>query len=191
MLEAFSPEDKVETKLHAAARNPEGVQFMGWVKVVCKDASGNIKWIEEGKNIVVNEGIDYIFNNDLAAASNFVGLLGAGTPAAAWTMTEAGGSTGAPSDVNGDREVHAEYSEGTRPAWTVVDSTAQSVTNTASVASFSISGTITVTGAFLTTVSTKNDQTGTLIAAKLFSASRAVESGDTLEVTYAINGSSS
>ena len=54
-----------------------------------------------------------------------------------------------------------------------------------------MTGTITVTGAFVTTVSTKNDQTGTLVAAKLFSSGKAVDNGDTLSVTYTITGSSS
>lgn len=163
----------------------------GWVKAVARYADGTIKWVEEGKNIVVDTGIDYIFNNDLAASSLFIGLLGAGTPASGWTMTQAGASTGAPSDADADREVHAEYSEGTRQAWTVIDSTAKSVTNAASPAVFTFTGTISVTGAFLSTVSTKNNATGTLIAAKNFTSAKAMDSGETLEITYAINGSSS
>ena len=46
-----------------------------------------------------------------------------------------------------------------------------------------------MTGAFITTVNTKNNQTGTLIAAKTFASAKAMDNGDTLQVTYAINGS--
>lgn len=165
--------------------------FEGIVRVVHRDRFGRIKDIEEGKNIVVNEGIDYIFNNDLAAASIYMGLLGAGTPAAGWTMTEAGGSSGALSDTDGDREIHSEYDEAARQDWTVVDSTAQSLTNAASPAVFTFNASISVTGAFLSTVSTKNNQTGTLIAAKLFASAKAMDSGETLTITHSISGSSS
>jgi len=169
----------------------ENLNIAGYCKVVCRGPDGAVKWVEEGKNYVVNEGIDWILTNDTAASATlYIGLLGAGTPAAAWTMTEAGGSAGAPSDLNGDREVHGEYSEATRPAWGQGEPSSQAITN-ATAASFSITGTITVTGAFVSTVSTKNDQTGTLIAAKLFASSKAVDNGDTLDVTYTITGSSS
>lgn len=165
--------------------------FEGIVRVVHRDRFGRIKDIEEGKNIVVNEGINYIFNNDTAAASIYMGLIGAGTPASGWTMTQAGGSSGALSDADGDREIHSEYDEAARQAWTIVDSTAQSLTNTASPAVFTFNGSISVTGAFLSTVNTKNNQTGTLIAAKLFSSAKAMDNGETLTITYAISGSSS
>jgi hypothetical protein len=169
----------------------ERLKAMGWVRAVGRYKDGRIKFVDEGKNLIVNTGLNYILNNDLAAASNFIGLLGAGTPAAGWTMTQAGGSTGAPSDSDGDREIHAEYDESTRPAWTVVDSTAQSVTNTASPAVFTFNASISVTGAFLASVATKNNQTGVLIGAKLFSSAKAMDSGETLTVTYAISLSSS
>ena len=171
--------DSAQAAIRTRRDVDDGLGIRGHVRVVCRGKSGAVKWVEEGDNIVVDTGIDYIFNTDLAAASNFVGLLKAGTPDNTWTMTEAGATANEAED----------YSSGTRPAWTVVDSTAQSVTNAASVASFAINGTVTVTGAFLSTSSAK-DTTGTLIAAKLFAASRAVESGDTLEVTYSISGSS-
>ena len=187
MKTTFSVRDSVEATVVKNTDNGDAIRITGHVRAECYGPDGKLKWMEEGPNVIATTGLDYILNTDLAAASNFVGLLGAGTPVAGWTMTEAGGSTGAVSDTNGDREIHGEYSDGTRPAWTVVDSTAQSVTNAASVATFNINGTATVTGAFLTTVSTKNDQTGTLIAAKLFGASKAVSNGDTLQVTYAID----
>ena len=169
----------------------EELQFTGRWRFEARRADGSVKWIEEGKNIIVDEGIDYIFNNDLAAASLYIGLIGAGTPAASWTMTEAGGSSGAPSDSNGDREIHSEYDEAARQAWTVVDSTAKTVTNTASKATFTFNGSISVTGGFLSTVSTKNNQTGTLVAAKTFTSAKAMDNGETLQVTYEITGSSS
>jgi hypothetical protein len=83
-------------------------------------------------------------------------------------------------------EVHTQYSEGTRPALTLGTVAAGSVSNTASKATFTITGTATVAGAFVTSNSTKNGTTGTLYGATDFSSSRGVESGDSLQVTVTL-----
>ena len=58
-------------------------------------------------------------------------------------------------------------------------------TNSASPATFSINGTTTVGGAFLTSNNTKGGSTGTLFSASDFTGGdRSVVSGDTLTVTY-------
>jgi hypothetical protein len=60
------------------------------------------------------------------------------------------------------------------------------ISNSASVAVFSINGTVTVAGAFLTSNNTKGGTTGILFSASDFQSpgDRAVVSGDTLNVTY-------
>jgi len=60
------------------------------------------------------------------------------------------------------------------------------VTNTASKAVFTINGTTTVGGAFLTSNDTKGGTTGTLFSAADFQSpgDRSVVSGDILNVTY-------
>jgi hypothetical protein len=59
------------------------------------------------------------------------------------------------------------------------------VTNSASVAVFSINSGGTVAGAFLTTSNTKSGTTGTLFSGSDFTGGdRTVVSGDTLNVTY-------
>jgi hypothetical protein len=60
------------------------------------------------------------------------------------------------------------------------------INNSASVAVFSINGTTTVGGAFLTSDDTKSGTSGILFSAADFSSpgDRAVVSGDTLNVTY-------
>lgn len=155
--------------------------FRGHVKIVCRDPDGNIKWMEEGKNIVVNTGIDYILTNDLAAATIYIGLMtGTPSPLATWTMTDAAGVEA------------AGYSAGTRPAWGQGEPSSQAVTNGTAV-SYTMDGTdTTIGGAFLTTDSTKDGTAGTLLAAKAFTGgNKTVGNGDTLEVTYTITGSSS
>jgi hypothetical protein len=81
------------------------------------------------------------------------------------------------------------YSESTRPAATFGAATTADpsvITNSSSVAVFSINGTATVGGAFLTTDNTKGGTTGILFSASDFQSpgDRSVVSGDVLNVTY-------
>lgn len=156
----------------SAGFNAAAVAGGKW-QAVCRGADGRIKWVELWQNIVVNEGLDDLLDAALAGGtpdtSWFVGLKGTGTPAAGDTMAS-----------------HATWSEitpysGDRPAWTAGAVSGQSVDNSGSVASFSINASATVYGAFLT--GDTSGTAGALYAAGDFSASRAVVSGDTLEVT--------
>jgi hypothetical protein len=76
------------------------------------------------------------------------------------------------------------YSQGTRPAFTPGTVSGQSVSNSGSVAAFSINGTATVAGAFLPTDNTKGGTSGTLFSGVDFTTSRGVADGDTINVTY-------
>ncbi len=156
-----------------------GSKIRGFVTMECIGPDGGRKWIQHGENIVVDTGINYIFANDIEAATLYVGLKDTGTPVAADTMASHASWA----------EIHTIYSEGTRPAFTEDASTTdEKVSNSGSPAAFSITGTDTVFGAFLTTDSTKNGTAGTLIGVEDFGASQAVSNGDTLNVTYEITG---
>lgn len=78
------------------------------------------------------------------------------------------------------------YSQSNRVAWGPGDPSSQSITN-ATPATFSISGTGTVKGIFVTTNSTKSGTTGILWSTGLFSADVPVVSGDELKITYTVN----
>jgi len=160
----------------------DNFKIRGYVIAECYSPDGTLKWRDEGENLVVDEGINWIFANDIEAASLFIGLKDTGTPAAGDTMASHAGWA----------EI-VPYSDATRIAFTEDASTTdEAVSNSGSPASFSINATDTVFGAFLTTDSTKSGTAGTLIAAKDFTGgSQAVADGDTLNVTYTITGSSS
>ena len=157
----------------------------GVYRMECIDKDGNVKWVAEEHNLVVNEGLAYMAGSALtsvtAITSWFLGLYGAAasnTPAAADTMSSHAGWT----------EV-VPYSNATRPACTFVTATTADpsvATNSASPATFNINATSTVGGAFLVSNSTKSGSTGTLFSASDFSApgDRSVVSGDTINVTY-------
>jgi len=163
----------------------EKVKAGGVFTVQCFDKDGNLKWVAENHNLVVNVGLkdmnDKYFSGSSYTAAWYLGLYGAAasnTPAAADTMSSHAGWT----------EV-TDYSQSTRPqavfgAATTADPSV--ISNTSSVAVFSINATTTVGGAFLTSDSTKGGTTGILFSAGDFQSpgDRSVVSGDTLNVTY-------
>ena len=163
----------------------EKVKAGGVFTVQCFDSEGNLKWVEENHNLVVNVGLkdmnDKYFTGSAYTAAWYIGLYGAAAtndPAAGDTMASHAGWV----------EVTA-YSETERPqavfgAATTADPSV--ISNSASVAVFSINGTTTVGGAFLTSDDTKGGTTGVLFSAGDFQApgDRAVVSGDVINCTY-------
>lgn len=186
--------DKVKSKdvasssLIAGGSAADSTSAKGVYKIQCHDKDGNLKWEDEAPNLVVNEGLQDMnakyFTGTTYTAAWYLGLYGSGatnSPAAGDTMASHAGWT----------EV-TDYSQATRPACTFGTPTTANpsvATNSASPASFSINGTTTVGGAFLTSNNTKGGTTGTLYSAADFSApgDRSVVSGDTLSVTYTLS----
>jgi hypothetical protein len=152
-------------------------------EVVCYDSNGAEKWREENENLITTEGLNDILTKYLKGSSYtatwFVGLAGAGTKAAADTMSSHSGWA-----------VVAAYSEGVRQTLTLGTASAGSISNTASKAVFTITGSATVAGAFVTSNSTKSGTTGTLYGVVDFGDARAVISGDTLTVTVTLTAAS-
>lgn len=136
-------------------------------------------WRDVIENIVVNAGLNYLLD---------AGLSG-GTPITSWFL---GLTDGTPTVAAGDTmsshagwvEVTA-YDESTREAWADGGVSSQSVSNSGSVATFTIgTDSTTVGGAFLTSGSAKSGTTGTLYAAGAFTAGdKSLDDGDTLDVT--------
>ena len=155
-------------------------------RIECFGPDGKLKWVDECQNLVVNVGLDEILDKfwkgSSYSASFFVGLTD-GTP------TVAAGDT--MSSHAGWAEV-TTYSESNRQTLTLGSVSWQSVDNSASKASFSISGSATVGGAFIATNNSKGGTTGILIGAAAFSGGdKSVGSGDTLNVTCTLTASSS
>lgn len=188
LSEKAKPSDAVTALIEQNGGIADHMSAKGVYKVQCHDKDGNLKWEEETHNLVVNVGLQDMnakyFTGSAYTAAWYLGLYGAGasnTPAASDTMSSHAGWT----------EVTA-YSQSTRPACTFGTPTTANpsvATNSASAATFSINGTTTVGGAFLTSNSTKGGTTGTLFSAADFSSpgDRSVVSGDTLTVTYTLS----
>lgn len=138
-----------------------------------------LKWTDGFHNLVVTAGrnkvLDASFKTGLASPLWYVGLKNTGTVLAADTMGSHGGWT-----------ENTTYSDSTRPAFTPGTIASGSVDNSASRATFNINGSTTIFGAFLADNNTKGGTSGTLYGAGDFAASRAVENGDTLNITVVL-----
>lgn len=139
----------------------------------------------EDHNLVTNEGLDALLNIMLHGNTQitawYIGLFeGNYTPVAGVT---------AATIVAAATECTA-YTQSTRPAYDEAAASSQSITNSASRATFTFNATKTVYGAFLTSLSTKSGTTGTLFSAARFGTAKNVESGDELLLTYTFTAAS-
>lgn len=177
--------DAVGTTLNSLLGSGEKASAGGIYKVECRDKDGNVKWVAESHNLVVNVGLQDMnskyFTGSTYTATWYLGLYGAAAsnnPAATDTASSHIGWT----------EVTA-YSNSTRPACTFGSATNANpsvITNSLSPAQFNINATATVGGAFLISNNVKGGSTGILFSASDFQSpgDRSVASGDTLNVTY-------
>ncbi len=136
-------------------------------------------------NLVTNEGLNHIlgveFNGATQIGTWYVGLFeGNYTPVA--TVTAA--------TITAAATESTAYDETTRVAYVEAAPASQSITNSASKATFTINATKTIYGAFLVSASAKSATSGTLFSAARFGTSKAVVAADQLLVTYTIAASS-
>lgn len=142
---------------------------------------GKVIWTREYDNLVTTAGLnkllDATFSTGFATPAWFVGLVSSGpTFAAADTMSSHTGWT-----------ENTSYAATTRPALTPGTIASGSFDNSASKASFTMSASTTIGGAFLTTSSTKGGTTGTLYAEGAFTGGdETLASADVLNVTVTV-----
>lgn len=141
-------------------------------------SGGGTLWESGYENLVVNEGLNHILDVVLSGGTQdtswFIGLLDAdAAPAANWTATQ----------VAGDDFV--AYDETDLQAFTDGGVSGQSVSNSASPATFTCSTNSSVVGgAFLIGTNAKGTPAGTLYAAGTFTGGdKNLDDGDSLEVT--------
>ncbi len=137
-------------------------------------------------NLVMNLGrnfaLDTLLRGSSYTAACNLGLCGTGTKAAGDTQASHAGWN----EVGG---TNAPAYTGNRKTITFSAASGQSITHTPVTYAFTSSGT--VAGSFLNLAgsSTKDNTTGTLFSAGDFSnGSKSVGNGDTLDVTYTLNG---
>ncbi len=144
-----------------------------------------LKWVEVFPNLVTTEGkndqLGKYFKGSSYTAAFYVGLVnnsGFTAFAAADTAAQIGGTN--------QWSEATTYSESVRQTLTLGAVSAASVDNSASKATFSINGSVTIHGAFLATNSAKSSTSGVLYGEAAFAADRILSSGDTLTVTVTL-----
>jgi hypothetical protein len=157
----------------------------GVFKVVCRDSEGQIKWEAESHNLVVNVGLQDM-NTQYFTGSNYTATWYLGLYGASSTNNPAAGDT-ASSHAGWTEETG--YSQATRPQCvfgTATTADPSVISNSGSPATYSITSTATIGGAFLISNNTKSGTTGILFSAADFQSpgDRNVVNGDTLTVTY-------
>lgn len=181
MVEKVSAQDNVAASLSMRSACEERIEARGYFTAVCYDRNGNIKWEEKIANLVTTVGkndlLDKYFRGSSYTQTVRMGLKGAGSPAAGDTM----GSHAGWSEVGG---ANAPAYSGNRKDVTLNAASGGSSASPSQAFVFTSSGT--VAGCFMVNggSATKDDTTGVLYSAGNFSASRSVENGDTLNVTY-------
>lgn len=139
-------------------------------------------WVEP--NVVVDEGLEYILDVAMSAASanatHYVGIFSNNyTPQTTDAMATFAGAGVA-------NEITTEVDETARQAWAEVGVAALSITNSAAPAAFTANTTVSAYGAFLSSDSVMDGTTGILVAASKFSAVRSLLTTDVLNVTYTL-----
>ena len=177
MAESLHPDMVMAGMARVNVHLVDGVIPKGKWNVICRDKHGRIKWRDTIDNLVTDAGEDEVLAATLknAAQAAWYVMLTDGTP------TVAEGDTAA--SHAGWVEVQT-YSESVRETWNGGAVSGQSVDNSASKASFSINGTVTVGGAALISNNTKGGTSGILYSAGAFSGGdKSLANGDTLDVT--------
>lgn len=151
----------------------------------CHDKDGNLKWADTAKNLVTNQGLQNMnteyFKGAAYTAAWFLGLINA-SPAPSY----AAGDTMASHAGWVETTAYSGTNRATATFGTATTADPSVINNSGSQASFAITGTVTVAGAFLTTTQDNLTNTGVLFSEASFEApgDRSVVNGDTLLVTY-------
>lgn len=177
--------DRVAGSVAKDNRFGEGAKGGGTFTVQCLGEDGNLKWETKAKNLVTNTGLQdmntLFFTGSAYTAAWYIGLVddaGFTAYAAADTMASHAGWA--------ESTVYSGTDRGTATFGTATLANPSVISNNATQAQFSITGTATIRGAFLTETQDNSTNTGVLFSVADFEApgSRAVVSGDTLNVRY-------
>lgn len=139
----------------------------------------------ECKNIVVNQGLNYLLGAALGAQSTvtnwFIALFSN-------NYTLLASDTAATIAANSGEVT--QYTAGTRQPWQSAPPASQSITNATNQASFTFNATLNVYGAFLISSSAINGTSGTLFSGAQFGAPKSVVASDILQLTYTFTAAS-
>ena len=185
--------DSFDASVIRNAGSGEQFGLEGRYTFACYDKDGNIKWTDGIENLTTNVGranlLDSYFANTGGGAVVMGLMTNNAVPASIPAYTDTQASHGGWFEAG---SANAPTYSGTRktPSFSSATSANPSVLSTASAVVFSMTGSGTVTGAFINIggSSAIDNTTGTLFSAGNFTAgSKTVTSGDTINVTYTLS----
>jgi hypothetical protein len=181
--------DKVSAAIERFSGFGEGAAGGGTFIFEARDKDGNIKWTAEAKNLTTNQGrqdmnAKYFLGSSYTAAW-FIGLVN-NTPTPSYAVADTMASHAGwveTTDYSGTDRATATFGTATTADPSVISN---SVASGGTVATFGITGTVTIDGAFLTATQDNSTNTGVLFSVAAFESpgDRSVVNGDTLNVTY-------
>jgi len=176
----------VESGVDAQQGVPVGTKGLSTHYKIEAFRDGELLWVEEFDNLVVDAGLDDSLDKHLKGsaytAAWYVGLTD-GTPSFAPGDTMSGGHAGWTEEQT--------YDELVRQTLVLGAVSGQSVDNSGNKAVFTISGTATFGGAFIVDDDTKGGATGILYGGGAFSQDRALIDNDVLNVTVTCTAAAS
>ena len=194
-IDRFGMGDSVDASVTRNAGSGEEFGLNGVYTFTCYDQDGNVKWEDGFENLTTNVGranlLDSYFANTGGGAVVMGLMTNNAVPASIPAVTDTQASH--PGWFEAGATNVPTYS-GTRktPSFSSATSANPSVLSTSAAVVFSMTGSGTVTGAFINIggSSTIDNTTGTLFSAGNFTAgSKTVTSGDTINVTYTLSAS--
>lgn len=169
--------------LRTKVNNNDMIRIKGKAQILIFDKDGKIKYQFEQKNLVTTVGKNKLLDIALGAVAKaanwylglidnagFVSINAADTAAshAGWVESSA-------------------YTEANRQTWTPDVASGGSVSNSASVATFTINATGVLKGFFMSSNNTKGGTTGTLFNGLTFASAVSVVNGDSIKITYTVS----
>ena len=177
--------DRVACSIEQNIGSSEGAAGGGVFHFQCYDKDGNLKWEDSCKNLVVNAGLQDMnnkyFKGSGYSAAWYLGLV----DAAGFTAYDATDTMASHTGWT-ETTAYSGANRGTVTFGTPTTADPSVITNSSSATQFSITGTVTVKGAFLTATQDKTTNSGVLFSVSSFQSpgDRSVVNGDTLTVTY-------
>lgn len=157
----------------------------GEFTIECFSPDGELKWAERVKNGTCSAALDSILNVYFRSVTQITAWYCGLIDNAAYTALAA-------ADTMASHAGWAEsvaYSESVRQTWSPAAASSQTITNGTAM-SFTMTGTGTLRGAFITSASDKSGATGTLFATAAFTGGNMTwAAADVIKVTYAASAS--
>ena len=185
--------DNADLRYAAKHQRESGIAFHGDVFTHHYRRGELIHFCNQGPNTFTTEGmariLNIVFRAQTTESAIYCGIFKSNvTPAVGDTAAAKLGAAGTYGEC---QDADYDSPATNQPEYTIVSTSTASCTNAAAAASFTMAGSITVYGAFLSTIAAKTGTTGTLFCAKAFTTPRQVIDNDVLAVTYSITATTS